>query len=109
MLSTCCWLTRKHAGRRLPRVPMPRIKKGRRSMPTPSVRKEQILATYARHGGQMTVRRLAQYCWEEGVWGIDDQRRMAFAAAKRECHAALQTKTSAGLPVAGPTAGMEGN
>jgi hypothetical protein len=77
-------------------------------MPKPSTRRDEILAIYDKYGGMLSLRRLTQYCWEEGVWNAEDQRHMAFAAAKRECHAALQTKNSLGLPVAGQSPRKDG-
>ena len=61
------------------------------------------MAIYAKYGGSLSIRRLARYCWDEGVWTPDEQRWMAFATAKRECQQALSRKGATGLPLAGPT------
>lgn len=77
-------------------------------MPKPSTRRDEILAVFDKYGGMLSLRRLAQLCWEAGLWDPDEQRHMAFAAAKRECHEALKTKNSLGLPVAGPSTKKDG-
>jgi hypothetical protein len=66
-------------------------------------RTSEILAVLDKHGGMLSLTRLAQYCWQEGVWSPQEKDQMAFAAAKRQCHNALKTKNSLGLPVAGPS------
>jgi hypothetical protein len=68
-----------------------------------------ILAIFDKHGGYLSLRRLTQLCLEEGVWTLEEQHNMAFAAMQRQCHRALQTKNSLGLPIAGPTPQRIGN
>jgi hypothetical protein len=77
-------------------------------MPKRLTRKDAILEVYRRHGGSMSVRHLAQLCWDEGVWDESARRHMAFAAAKREVQTALQAKDGQGLPLAGPSMRLEG-
>jgi hypothetical protein len=72
-------------------------------MSKPSSRVSEILAVLDKHGGMLSLQRLTQYCWQDGIWSEDEKRQMAFAAAKRQCHNALKTKNSLGLPVAGPS------
>lgn len=72
-------------------------------MPFSSSRRERILEIYAAYGGEMSPRRLAQYCREHGVWDATEWSHMALAAATRQCHEALRSKDGTGLPVAGPT------
>jgi hypothetical protein len=69
----------------------------------PRTRYNDILAIYHKYNGDIGLDRLTHYCWDEGVWTGQEQRNMAFAAAKRECHQALRTKGPTGLPIAGPT------
>src|SRR5262245_13799808 len=103
MTLTAYWPMSKNAGRRLPVRSKPSIKKGLPAMPKPSIRREEILAVFAKYDGQLSIPRLARYCWEEGVWSPEEQLRMGFRDAKRQCQEVLSTKNSLGLPVAGPS------
>jgi hypothetical protein len=66
-------------------------------------RHDDIWAVYQKYGGDLSLHRLTQYCFEEGVWTDEEQGNMVFAAAQRECHRVLSMKTATGLPVAGST------
>ena len=72
-------------------------------------RHDDILAIYYKYGGAISVPRLARYCWDEGVWGPEEQRSMAEAAARRECQNAISRKGPTGLPLAGPTTTKDGS
>jgi hypothetical protein len=71
-------------------------------------KEHEILTVWYKYGGRMSLRRLTQLCWEEGVWTEEERHNFAFHAAMRQCHTALQKKDMAGLPLAGPSRQKEG-
>jgi hypothetical protein len=78
-------------------------------MPRLTTRRNEILAIFQKYDGQLSIPQLARYCWEEGVWSPEEQLRMGFRDAKRQCQDVLQTKDRQGLPLAGPSPQKEGN
>jgi hypothetical protein len=72
-------------------------------MPKRSSREADLLAIYYKYGGQMSLRRLTELCWTEGVWTEEDRQNRAFRSCMRECETALQRKDAAGMPLAGPS------
>jgi hypothetical protein len=77
-------------------------------MPKRSSREQEILAIWDKYGGMMSLRRLTQLCWEEGVWSQEERHNRAFRSCMRECEAVLQRKDAAGLPIAGPSQRRDG-
>ena len=67
-------------------------------------RKQRILEVFTSHGGLMTIRQLAEYCIDDGVYSVPEMNLMVRRAIQGEARDALKRDRPDGLPFAGPLA-----